>query len=160
MASFSSDFVLDNTVSVLFNLILTMSRWTLVADSRWDATACRWIYKNKWISYYIASLNHLLDFISLNVSSRESLSDFGQILREIFGYIFKQMKVDSGTMSISAVYIWNMDFYMKFWKPKEGEFLFFAVLFSWFRSKSLKLKITAIFHWQPLCRNFQHDTKQ
>ena len=40
-------------------------------------------------------------------------------------FILKQMKVDSGTVNI-----WNMDFYMKFWKPGEQEFLFFALISS------------------------------
>ena len=33
-------------------------------------------------------------------------------------------------LSRSAVNIWNMDFYMKFWKPGEQEFLFFALISS------------------------------
>ena len=40
-------------------------------------------------------------------------------------FILKQMKVDSGTVNI-----WNMDFYMKFWKPGGQEFLFFALISS------------------------------
>ena len=68
-------------------------------------------------------------------------------------FILKQMKVDSRTVNI-----WNMDFYMKFWKPGEQEFLFFALISSGSVLEVFEAKITKIFHWQPLRSNLQQDT--
>ena len=151
MASFSFDSVLFSLIylypyftSVSRKLTLTKSRWTLVADSRWDSAACRWIYKNRRISYYITSSIQYSDFLSSNVSSRESLNEFGQILGQLLIFILKQMKVDSGTVSFICEHL-KYGFLHEVLKTGITRISIFRINFKWFRSRSL---------WSPKSRQF------
>lgn len=151
MASFSFDSVLFSLTSlypyftsVSRNLTLTKLRWTLVADSRWDSAACRWIYKNRRIPYYIASSIQYSDFLSSNVNSRESLSEFGQILREFIDFILKQMKVDRRTVSFSCEHL-KYGFLNEVLKTGRTRISIFCINFKWFRSRSL---------WSPKSHQF------
>ena len=125
MASFSFDSVLFSLTSlypyftsVSRNLTLTKSRWTLVADSRWDSAACRWIYKNRRIPYYVASSIQYSDFLSSNVSSRESLNEFGQILREFIGFY---SQTDESGQWDCLVQLWTFETWISTWSFENRE---------------------------------------
>ena len=145
MAFFSFDSVLfsltslyPNFTSVSRNLTLTKSRWTLVADSRWDSAACRWIYKNRRIPYYVASSIQYSDFLSSNVSSRESLNEFGQILREFIGFYSQTVeKWDCEHLKYGFLH--------EVLKTGRTRISIFRINFKWFRSRSL---------WSPKSRKF------